>query len=120
MANYSEDATVMPPGAPLLRGHAAIKPVLAKEIAGAQAGGVVFVLGGVNEVGTNGDIAWHSGTFSITNKMGTTVDTGKYMEIWRRKGGKWHITRDIWNSDTPPPAPAPAVTTQPAPAPAKK
>ncbi len=116
VATYTEDAVVMPPGSPLLRGIAAIRPALAKEIAGAQAGGVTFVMGSVNDVAVFGDTAWHSGTFSVTNKSGAVVDTGKYMEIWRRKGGKWHISRDIWNSDTPPPAPSPAA----APAPAKK
>ncbi len=116
VANYADDAVVMPPGSPMLRGHAAIKPVIAKEIAGAQAGGVLFVLGSVNDVAVFGDTAWHSGTFSVNTKAGATVDTGKYMEIWHKKGGKWQIARDIWNSDTPPPAPAPAPAAASAPA----
>ncbi|HQR11663.1 MAG TPA: DUF4440 domain-containing protein [Casimicrobiaceae bacterium] len=120
VATYAEDAVVMPPGSPMLRGHAAIKPVLAREIAGAQAGGVTFVMGNVNDVAVFGDTAWHSGTFSVTNKSGAVVDTGKYMEIWSKKGGKWHISRDIWNSDTPPPAPAAAQASAAAQAPAKK
>ncbi len=37
---YAEDAVVMPPGAASLRGHAAIKEFLVKDIAGAKAAGV--------------------------------------------------------------------------------
>jgi len=117
VAQYADDAVIMPPGAALASGKAAIKQYIAKDIAGAQAAGVTFVLGSVNEVKVSGDMAWHSGTFSVTNKAGANVDTGKYLEAWRKSGGKWHIVRDIWNSDTPPPAPAPAPT---APAAAKK
>ena len=109
IALYADDAVLMPPGAPLARGQAAIKAHLAKEIAGAKAGGVAFVLGTENEVGVSGDLAWHSGTYLVKNKAGATVDAGKYLETWRKVGGKWRLIRDIWNSDGPPPAtPAPA------------
>jgi hypothetical protein len=49
-------------------------------------------------------------------KDGTTVDTGAYMEVLRKKGGKWLIVRDIWNSSTPPPTappPSPAAAAAP-------
>jgi len=120
LAQYADDAVLMPPGAAPVSGKAAIKQYLAKDIAGAQAAGMTFVFGSVNDVKVSGDMAWHAGTFSIANKAGTTVDTGKYLEAWRKSGGKWHIVRDIWNSDTPPPAPAPAPAAPAAPAPAKK
>jgi ketosteroid isomerase-like protein len=110
---YAEDAVVMPPGAPSARGHAAIKPLLAKEVAGAKAGGVVFVLGTENEVGVAGDLAWHSGTYLVKNKAGATVDTGKYLETWRKAGGKWRVIRDIWNSDGQAAAPAPTPAAAP-------
>jgi ketosteroid isomerase-like protein len=114
VALYAEDAVVMPPGAPLARGHAAIKTLLAKEVAGAKAGGVTFALGSENEVGVSGDLAWHNGTYLIKNKAGATVDTGKYLETWRKSGGKWRILRDIWNSDGPAAAAAPAAPAAPA------
>ena len=117
---YAEDAVIMPPGAPLARGHAAIKQFLVKDIAGAQAAGVALVLTGKDDVGISGDLAWHSGTYSVTDKAGKTVDTGKYLEVSRKKGGKWHIIRDAWNSDAPPPAPAAAPTPAAAPAAPKK
>ena len=115
VALYAEDAVVMPPGAPLARGHAAIKTLLQKEGAGAKAGGVTFALGTENEVGVSGDLAWHNGTYLVKNKAGATVETGKYLETWRKAGGKWRILRDAWNSDGPAGAPAPAATSPAAP-----
>jgi len=120
VAQYADDAVIMPPGAAPVSGKAAIKQYIAKDIAGAQAAGVAFVLGSANDVKVSGDMAWHSGTFSIANKAGATVDTGKYLEAWRKAGGKWHIVRDIWNGDTLPPIPAAAPAAPAAPAPAKK
>src|SRR5438552_11953748 len=95
---YAENAVVMPPGARLARGRAAIKQFLVKDIAGAQSAGVVLVLGSENDVAVKGDIAWHAGTYSVKDKAGATVDAGGYMEVWRKAGGKWLIIRDIWNS----------------------
>jgi ketosteroid isomerase-like protein len=96
--------------APPASGTAAIKQLIAKEIAGAKSAGVSLAQGKLNDVAVKGDMAWHAGTYSVI-KDGTTVDTGGYMEVLRKKGGKWLIVRDIWNSSTPapaPPAPAPA------------
>jgi uncharacterized protein (TIGR02246 family) len=118
-ALYAQDAIVMPPGAPPARGRPAIKAFLVKDIAGAQAGGVTVVMGSTNDVGVKGDVAWHAGTYSVTNKTGATVDGGAYMEAWRKKGGKWQIIRDTWNSSTPPPAPTAAPAASPATAPKK-
>jgi ketosteroid isomerase-like protein len=109
----------MPPGAPPAKGHAAIREFLTKDIAGAKAAGITLVEGTVSDVGVKGDLAWHSGTFTVTNKAGATVDTGAFVEIWRKSGGKWVIIRDIWNSSSPPPAAAPASTAPPPAAPKK-
>jgi ketosteroid isomerase-like protein len=111
VALYAHEAVLMPPGAAGARGTEAIKTALEKEVAGAKAGGVVFALGSENEVGVSGDLAWHSGTYLVKNKAGATVDAGKYVEVWKKEGGKWRMIRDIWNSDGKPaaaPAPAPA------------
>ncbi len=118
VALYSDDAVLMPPNAPLARGIAAIKEAIAKEIAGAKKGGVTFAVGTVDEVNVSGDMAWHSGTYVVKDKGGKTVDAGKFLEAWERKGGKWRIVRDMWNSDGAPAAPA--ANTPPAAEPKKK
>ena len=124
VALYSEDAVLMPPGAPLARGPAAIKEAIGKEIAGARKGAVTFALGTVNEVGVSGDMAWHAGTYLVKDKAGKTVEAGKFLEAWEKKNGKWRIVRDIWNADGAPAAPAvaaaPAAKPAPAPEPKKK
>jgi len=109
VALYAPDAVVMPPGAPRVSGHAAILQGVSKDIAGAQAAGVSLAMGTTNEVGVEGDMAWHVGTYQVTDKKsGATVDSGSYAEIWHKVGDKWLITRDIWNSDRPAAVPAPA------------
>ena len=115
-ATYADDAVVMAPGAPPASGAAAIKQLIAKEIAGAKSAGVSLAQGKLNDVAVKGDMAWHAGTYSVI-KDGKTVDTGAYMEVLRKKGGKWLIVRDIWNSSTPPAPPA-AAPQPPTPAPA--
>ena len=116
--SYAADAIVMPPGAPAAKGHAAIKAFATKDVAGAKAAGVTLVLTTPNEVGVKGDMAWHAGQYVVKDKAGATVDSGSYMEVWHKKAGKWLISRDIWNSSTPP-APPPAPAAAPAPAPKK-
>ena len=119
VALYSEDAVLMPPGAPMAHGTAAIKEAIAKEIAGAKKGGVAFALGTLDDVSVSGDMAWHSGAYFVLDKSGKPVEAGKYLEAWERKNGKWRIVRDIWNSDGGVSA-APAATPAPASAPKKK
>jgi hypothetical protein len=32
------------------------------------------------------------------------LETGKFMELWKKVDGKWLIHRDMWSSNAPPPA----------------
>jgi ketosteroid isomerase-like protein len=100
VALYTEDAVVMPANVPALKGHAAIKDFLMKDTAAAKSAGLT-AKDGVGDVGISGDLAWHAGTSSIVDASGKTVETGKYVEVWRRIDGKWLMVRDIWNDDAP-------------------
>ena len=110
VALYAEDAILNAPGAPPTRGHAAIREFLAKDIAASAARGFTFNSGANPEFGVSGDLGWEWNTFTVTDKAGATVDTGKYVTVYGRKDGKWVIIRDIWNSDAAPAAPPPAAT----------
>jgi ketosteroid isomerase-like protein len=101
---YSEDAVVMPSNSPPLTGRAAIKDFLTNDTTAFKAAGLT-AKDGVGVVDISGDLAWHAGTSSIIDAAGKTVETGKYIEVWRRIDGKWLMIRDIWNDDAPP-APA--------------
>jgi ketosteroid isomerase-like protein len=106
VALYAEDAVVMPGNAPALRGRAALKDFLTKDIAATKAEGLTEK-DGISDVGISGDLAWHAGTSSVIDSAGKTVETGKYIEVWRRVNGQWLMIRDIWNDDAPT-TPAPA------------
>ena len=109
-AQYSEDALLLPPGAPGASGRAAILAYFTKDIADSKAGGVVFVINPKTDVGVSGNMGWESGTYKVTVK-GAVVETGKFLSVSRKKDGKWLYIRDTWNSDAPP---APAATPAPA------
>jgi uncharacterized protein (TIGR02246 family) len=119
-AQYAEDALLLPPGAPGVRGRAAIQEFFAKDIAATKAAGAVFVLDPKTDVGVAGNMGWESGTYKVTVK-GAVVETGKFLSVSRKKDGKWHYIRDTWNADAPPAPPAPPAPAQaPAAPPAPK
>ncbi len=107
VASYAPDAVLMPPDAPAATGPEAMKPYLSGDMAASKAGGMSFALD-TDSIGVSGDLAWHSGTFHVNGSSGTSVATGKYLEVWQQDSkGNWLIIRDTWNSDAPPPAAAP-------------
>ncbi len=106
-ANYAEDAVLLPPNAPAATGRTAIQEFLAADSAGSRAAGLTFNLPGDGPVQVSGDLAYESGSFSVTDAAGATVATGKYIGVFNKIDGKWLLVRDTWNSDAPP-APAPA------------
>ena len=106
-ALYAEDGVVLAPGAPAVVGRAAIRDFIASKSATYKAAGLTSTGDEVTDVGVAGDMAWITGTFSVTDASRATVHKGKYVAIYRRANGKWAIIRDTWNSDMPPAA-APA------------
>ena len=110
-ALYSEDAVLNIPGVPAVRGRAAIREAYVKDMAASAAGGLTDIQGPSGEFGVSGDLGWEWNTYTVTDKSGTTVDTGKYVTVYGKQNGKWLIIRDIWNSDTPPATPGPAAAT---------
>ncbi len=112
---YAEDALLMAPGAQVLTGRAAIRDFIASDIGASKAAGLTFRSDENTGVGVSGDLGWLSGTFSVTDPSGATVDHGKYLSVYRRINGDWQLIRDTWNSDV---APAPAAAPAPPEAPA--
>lgn len=114
VAMYTDDAILMPPDAPAVVGHDAMKQYLVADMAASKAAGLSMALD-QDASGVSGDLGWHAGTFHVNGASGSAVGTAKYVEIWRKLNGKWLMIRDIWNTDAPAAAAAPA-----APAEAKK
>lgn len=108
---YTEDALLLAPGAQAVTGRAAIRDFIASDIEASKGAGLTFNQGEVTGVGVSGDLGWLSGTFSVTDASGATVDSGKYLAVYHRIDGDWQLIRDTWNSNA---APAPAATPEPA------
>jgi uncharacterized protein (TIGR02246 family) len=105
-ALYTEDAVLLPPGAPIARGYEEILSFYTKDIAESKAAGVVLALNRNTDVGVSGELGWESGMYKATVN-GAVVETGKFLGVSRKKDGKWQFIRDTWNADAPP-APPPA------------
>ena len=108
---YAEDALVMPPGAPAVTGRPAIKTLFGTMSAGAKAARLSLKQGTVTGSDVSGDMGWISGTYTVEDSTGATIDGGNYMSVHHRTDGAWLYIRDIWNSDRPPSAAAPAKKT---------
>jgi ketosteroid isomerase-like protein len=113
VAGYADDAVLMPPEAPAAVGREAMKQYLVGDMATSKAAGNTLALDN-DSIGMSGDLAWHSGNFHVNGSGGTSVGTGKYLEVWHQVKDNWLIIRDTWNTD------APAVAALPPPAPAPK
>src|ERR1700730_15585512 len=93
-AMYTDDATVLPQGAPMVKGATAIRDLWAgviKDFSDAKLAAV--------EVHTMGEVmAYEIGTVSARTKATPPQDvTGKYVVVWRRSGTTWKIAADIFN-----------------------
>jgi len=107
-ALYAEQALLLPPGAPAVKGNAAIQAYFAKDTAESAKAGVTFSLDpkSKSDVDVSGDMGWESGTYAVNAKSGAAVEVGKYLTVYKKSNGKWLIIRDTWNADA---AQAPAV-----------
>ena len=106
VALYAEDAVLMPPHAPVANGHAAIRAFLTADTAGAKAAGIKLVPG-PSTAGVAGDTGWESGSYTVRDAAGATVDSGSYLSVSHKSNGKWLYYRDTYNSDRPLPGTVP-------------
>lgn len=95
---YTEDAVLMPPHQPAVRGQAALRSWLPSFPRVSR-----FSLT-IEEIDGRADIAYVRGVYSMTlhpdGSPDSIDDVGKYVEIRRRQAdGSWLIATDIFNSD---------------------
>ncbi len=98
-ALYEENAVLLAPGSRAVTGRAAIQAWFAKDTAESAKAGVVFFLDPKPVAGSNGNLGWASGTYTVKDKAGKVIDTGKYLSVSVKKDGHWYYLRDTWNSD---------------------
>jgi ketosteroid isomerase-like protein len=92
----SEDGALLPPNGRAIIGRDAIyfywKGLLADSTTRVDVVNVETVV--------EGDLGYKAGRFELVDtSTGSTVDQGKYMQIWKRSTqGYWELHRDMWNS----------------------
>ena len=102
-AFYEEDAIMVPPNHPDIRGRAAIEAFLASFPPFSD-----YRLETL-EIDGQGNLAYERGTNSmtLTPPGGAPAEwRSKYLVIYRRQAdGSWKVSREIFTPDAPPPAP---------------
>jgi len=96
VAMYTDDARVLPPNGEIGQGTEAVAASMG-EFIDAGLGGELTTI----EAVVAGDLGYRVGTFTLHTEDGTTVDQGKFIELWRKVGGEWKITADMWSSNLP-------------------
>jgi uncharacterized protein (TIGR02246 family) len=103
---YTDDASLLPPNAPIATGKQAIRAVWASSLLSPDA--TVSWQVTKAEVAHSGELAYVIGVYQITpkNPRGKSLeDRGKLLEVWKKQAdGKWKTVADIFNSDLPVPA----------------
>ena len=91
---YAEDAYLLPAGAEMVKGRAAIQAFWTK----AADGITDFKLTPVDVKAFGIDTAREVGAFTLRTKDQPPQEvTGKYVVIWQKVGGEWKLATDIWN-----------------------
>jgi len=112
VAYYSDDASLLPPNAPIVTGKQAIRAAWAAMLA---PGVSLSWQSDKVEAARSSDLAYMTGTYTMSTKQSLSkapvTEQGKYVEVWKKQAdGKWKVVADIFNSDQPEQAPAPAPT----------
>lgn len=101
---YAEDAILMPANMPMVKGRSAIERHFKNEFA---AGDMTLQLTPI-ESAIDGSQGFGTGTSMFRPKGGgtpptpsgaATVETGKYVLVFKRVGTDWRIAYDIFNND---------------------
>jgi len=98
---YADDAVELAANTPLVVGKDAIRRWYGTWLPQPNLS-LTFATSSV-DVSTAGDVAWERGTYEFTSvtPKGKSVDTGKYLTVWKKVGGTWKVAADMANSDQP-------------------
>lgn len=92
-AFYTEDAKLLPPDAPIVSGRKSIEEFWRTA---ANALGLMDVTLKTTDLEIAGDTAYEIGEADL--KLGSGQAKVKYLVVWLRRDGRWHLHRDIWNN----------------------
>ena len=94
---YTRDARILPPGAPMVAGRAAIADFWR---GAAVALGVEGIRLQTLSLDVLGDRAQEIGRAELTVAGGQGPVALKYVVLWKREDGAWRWDVDIWNADS--------------------
>jgi ketosteroid isomerase-like protein len=93
VAVYTDDAEILGPDAPAIRGKQAIEAFFKDQVARDISFDTDSTLSMVR-----GDLAAEQGTYRVRNvRIGENVEYGEYLNVWRRSGGQWRVFRSMYN-----------------------
>ena len=123
VSHYADDATLMPPDAPIVMGKDAIRSTVAQMYADKNL--ALSFTTTTAQVAKGGDIAYTQGTYSMTMTNPKTkkvvAEKGKYLTVYKKQSdGTWKAIEDIDNADAPAAPVAMAAAKRSAPAAGKK
>ncbi len=100
-ALYMPDGLLLPSNSPPIEGPKAIAAVWRSwsELPNVE---VVFGPDRI-EAASSGDMAYDYGwyTFAFDTENGRVMDKGKYVVVWKKVGGAWKVSADIFNTNLP-------------------
>jgi ketosteroid isomerase-like protein len=109
VAYYADEASLLPPNAPLATDKQSIRAIWADLLAPDTS--LSWQSSNV-DVSKSGDLAYSMGIYQATMKdpHGNPItEHGKFLEVWKKQAdGKWKVVADVYNSNQPVQAQAPA------------
>ena len=94
---YTAGARLLPPNTGEIDGREAI----AKFWQAVMDSGVKEAKLETGEVDRDGATAVEVSRYSLHDTSGKTLDSGKYIVVWKEEEGRWKLHRDIFNSSVP-------------------
>lgn len=102
---YADDGVFLVPNAPAASGRTQVSAVWSQLLSAPNLS-LTWAPTAV-DVAQSGDLASEIGTYllGMDGPAGRIEDNGKYVVVWRRRGGEWEVAADIFNSSRPLPSP---------------
>jgi uncharacterized protein (TIGR02246 family) len=99
LALFDEDAQILPERGPIVSGRDGIQQYLQDQMTP-----VVSFNTEADMTMVRSDIAIEQGQYRVRDvRRGSDIEEGKYIHVWRNRGGEWKLYRVMYNTDVAPP-----------------
>lgn len=95
---YTEDGMLLPAGSGIVEGKADIEAFWK----GAMDMGIKQAKLETIDIEQLENTAIEIGNCVLSGEDGQVLDKGKYLVVWKKRGGEWKLQKDIWNSNSAP------------------